>query len=63
MNSSTPAWSVRQGSAAWDHRLPARVDGLDDLGVVDALRVDGRDADVAVTELALADESATRLRA
>jgi hypothetical protein len=29
------------------------VDGLDDLGVVDALQVDGRDTEVAVAELAL----------
>jgi hypothetical protein len=29
------------------------VHGLDDLGVVDALQVDGRDAKVAVAELSL----------
>jgi hypothetical protein len=32
------------------------VDGLDDLGVVDPLEVDRRDAEVAVTELALDDD-------
>ena len=36
--SSTPGWGV---------------DGLDDLAAVDALEVDGRDAEVAVPELAL----------
>jgi hypothetical protein len=32
------------------------MDGLDDLGVVDALEVNGRDAEVAVAELALDDD-------
>jgi hypothetical protein len=32
------------------------VDGLDDLGVVDSLQVDGGDAEVAVAELALDDD-------
>ena len=32
------------------------MDGLDDLGVVDALQVDRRDAEVAVAELALDDD-------
>src|SRR4051794_39317018 len=40
----------------WDHRRVACVDGLDDLGVVDALEVDGGDAKVAVAELALDDD-------
>jgi hypothetical protein len=40
----------------WDHRLSASMDDLDDLGVVDALQVDGRDAEVAVAELALDDD-------
>jgi hypothetical protein len=31
------------------------VDGFDDLGVVDALEVDGGDAEVAVAKLALDD--------
>src|SRR5829696_7896085 len=39
-----------------DHRGAAGVDGLDDLGVVDALEVDGGDAEVAVSELALDDD-------
>jgi hypothetical protein len=33
------------------------VDGVDDLGVVDALEVDGGDAEVAVTQLALDDDN------
>src|ERR687898_565733 len=41
------------GCADGDHRRAARVDGLDDLGVVDPLQVDRRDAEVAVAELAL----------
>jgi hypothetical protein len=32
------------------------MDGLDDLGVVDALQVDRRDAEVAVAELTLDDD-------
>ena len=32
------------------------MDGVDDLGVVDALEVDGGDAEVAVAELALNDD-------
>jgi hypothetical protein len=39
----------------WDHRRAAGVDGLDDLGVVDALEVDRGDPEVAVAELALDD--------
>jgi hypothetical protein len=39
-----------------DHGLAAGVDGLDDLGVVDALEVDRGDAEVAVAELALDDD-------
>jgi len=35
------------------------VDGFDDLGVVDALQGGGRDAEVAVAELALDDTSGT----
>jgi hypothetical protein len=38
-----------------DHRRSPGVDGLDDLGVVDALQVHGRDPEVAVAELALDD--------
>jgi hypothetical protein len=32
------------------------MDGFDDFGVVDALEIDGRDAEVAVPELALDDD-------
>jgi hypothetical protein len=39
-----------------DHRLAARVDGLDDLGVVDPLQVHGRDTEIAVAQLALDDD-------
>jgi hypothetical protein len=41
LSRSQPACSVRHGGVDWDHRLPAGVDGLDDLGVADALPVDG----------------------
>ncbi len=48
---------VRSGRCAdGDHRCAAGVDGVDDLGVVDALQVDGGDAEVAVSELALDDD-------
>src|SRR3989337_157066 len=39
-----------------DHRRAAAVDGVDDLGVVDALEVDRGDAEVGVPELALDDD-------
>src|SRR5215216_6269955 len=39
-----------------DHRRAAGVDGVDDLGVVDALQVNGGDAEVGVPELALDDD-------
>src|SRR3954465_10758444 len=39
-----------------DRRRAAAVDGVDDLGVVDALEVDGGNAEVAVAELALDDD-------
>jgi hypothetical protein len=39
-----------------DHGRAAGVDGVDDLGVVDALEVDRGDAEVAVAELALDDD-------
>jgi hypothetical protein len=45
----------RSEGAHRDHRCAPGVDGVDDLGVVDALKVDGRDAEVAVAELALDD--------
>jgi len=37
------------------HRCSPGVDGADDLGVIDALRVDRRDAEVRVSELPLDD--------
>jgi hypothetical protein len=45
-----------EGCADGDHRWASCVDGVDDLGVVDALGVDGGDAEVVVTELALDDD-------
>src|SRR3954451_6916889 len=39
-----------------DHRRAAGVDGVDDLGVVDAVQIDRVDAEVAVAELALDDD-------
>jgi hypothetical protein len=39
------------------------VDSLDDLAAVDALEVDARDAEVAVSELALDDDQGTPSRA
>ncbi len=47
-----PSSAAQQG-VDLDHRGVAGVDGVDDLGVVDALEVDRRDAEVAVTKLAL----------
>jgi hypothetical protein len=44
-----------QAGAGGDHRGSAGVDGVDDLGVVDPLQVDGRDPEVGVPELALDD--------
>jgi hypothetical protein len=38
--------SADQGGVDRDHRLAPGMDGLDDLGVVDALQVDRRDAEV-----------------
>jgi hypothetical protein len=32
------------------------VNGLDDLGIVDALQIDGRDPEIAMAELALDDD-------
>ena len=49
----------RSESLRWadrDHRRAAGVDGVDDLGVVDALEIDRGDAEVAVAELALDDD-------
>jgi hypothetical protein len=49
-------WSAaRQGEpdAGWDHRWPAAVDGLDDLGRVDALEIDRRDAETGICSTAI----------
>lgn len=48
--------SQPQRRADWNHRRPSRMHGLDDLAAVDALQVDGGDAEVAVAELALDDD-------
>jgi hypothetical protein len=45
--------SEPQRGAHGDHRRSSGVHGVDDLAAVDALQVDGRDAEVAVSELAL----------
>jgi hypothetical protein len=47
--------------ADWDHRRAAGVDRVDDLGIVDALEVDRRDPEVAVTELALDEDQRNTL--
>src|SRR5215216_6117296 len=47
------AASRRERAVYGDHRRAAGVDGVDDLGVVDALEVDRGDAEVGVAELAL----------
>jgi hypothetical protein len=50
---------VRQGRSRGGDRHhwgATRVDGLDDLGVVDALQIDRGDPEVAVPELALDDD-------
>src|SRR3954463_13715189 len=52
---SIGATSELERRADGDHRRSSGVHGLDDLGVVDALEVHGRDAEVAVAELALDD--------
>jgi hypothetical protein len=55
--SSPPvAASVRERALNRDHGCAAGVDGVDDLGVVDALYVDRGDAEVGVPELALDDD-------
>src|SRR5215211_723798 len=50
------AASVRERAIDGDDRRTAGVDGVDDLGVVDALEVDRGDAEVGVAELALDDD-------
>src|SRR5215207_2858587 len=48
--------SEPQRGADGDHGRASGVHGLDDLAAVDALEVDGGDAQVAVSELALDDD-------
>src|SRR5215212_3616153 len=55
------AASVRERAVYGDHRRAAGVDGVDDLGVVDALEVNGGDAEVGVAELALDDDQRNAL--
>src|SRR5215211_2657896 len=50
------AAAVPERAIDGDHRRAAGVDGVDDLGVVDALEVDRGDAEVGVAELALDDD-------
>src|SRR5262245_59517344 len=50
------AASVRERAINGDHRRAAAVDGVDDLGVVDALEVNRGDSEVGVAELALDDD-------
>jgi hypothetical protein len=45
-----------EASSRGDHGRRSRVDGVDDLGAVDPLQVNGRDAEVGVPELALNDD-------
>src|SRR5215211_126809 len=51
-----PLTSAAERAVDGDHRRAARVDGVDDLGVVDALQIDRGDAEVGVAELALDDD-------
>ena len=50
------AASRRERAVYGDHRRAAGVDGVDDLGVIDALEIDRGDAEVGVAELALDDD-------
>src|SRR3954463_12800013 len=53
---ASPRGSETERGAHRDHRCAAGVDGVDDLGVVDAVEVDRGDAEVAVAQLALDDD-------
>jgi hypothetical protein len=55
--SATPGWTSLEAepSAGGDHRRLPGVDGSDDLGVVDALAINRRDAEVGMPQLALDD--------
>jgi hypothetical protein len=46
-----------------DHGRAAGVDGVDDLGAVDVLQVDRRDAEAGVPELALDDDQQREIQA
>jgi hypothetical protein len=50
---------LAQTGACRDHRCPAGMDGVNDLGGVDPLEVDGRDTEVGVSELALDEFNGT----
>src|SRR5215207_1722681 len=50
------AASGRERAIDGDHRRAAGVQGVDDLGVVDALQIDRGDPEVGVSELALDDD-------
>src|SRR3954452_2904906 len=50
------AASRRERAIDGDHRRAAGVDGVDDLGVVDALQIDRGDPEVGVPELALGND-------
>src|SRR3954449_11767089 len=56
MRSAARGWSELQRQADGHHGGPSGVDSLDDFAAVDALQVDGGDAEVAVSELALDDD-------
>jgi hypothetical protein len=50
-----PAWLGCESGAGGDHRRLPGVDGGDDLGDVDALQIDGCDAEAGMSQLALDD--------
>jgi hypothetical protein len=52
----SPLSSATKRCADRDHGRASRVNGLDDLCVIDALEVDGGDAEVAMAKLALDDD-------
>jgi hypothetical protein len=53
---TTGSWVTSSACCHWHHWRAAGVDGVDDLGAVDALQVDRGDAEVGVSELALDDD-------
>src|SRR5205807_7876152 len=58
VRASEVLWSVlgNEAGGGWDHRRWSFVNGLDDLGVVDAAQVGRGDPEVGVAELALDDD-------